>query len=253
MGYMMIRVIVSHPVANVAPKTYSAIQQVHRSAIQLQADSRPVTSNQSGVHPDLAKIVEKHRRTVWRKPPAEHNLQAFSRLRDWLGDDDTPLILDSFCGTGMSTRTLAEAFPTHRVIGIDRSAHRLERHNPSEQAQTYLLLQAECEPIWQLMASAELRIARHYLLYPNPWPKSQHLKRRIHGHPGLLALYRLGGSVELRSNWQLYAEEFGLALHLLGCRGSVGQIRIHKPQTLFEEKYASSGHPIWQFRGNLLP
>ena len=217
----------------------------------MQADSRPVSSNQSGVNPELAVTVNKHRQTTWRKPPAEHNLQAFSRLRDWLSGNQQPLILDSFCGTGMSTQALAESWPTHRVIGIDRSAHRLERHATSEKSRNYLLLQAECEPLWQLMAASGMRIARHYLLYPNPWPKSQHLKRRIHGHPGLIPLYRLGGAIELRSNWQLYVEEFGLALHLLGCRGSIAQVRVEKALTLFEAKYAKSGHALWRFTGQL--
>lgn len=217
----------------------------------MQADSRPVISNQSGVNPELAVVVNKHRKTIWRKPPAEHNLQAFSRIRDWLSGNQQPLILDSFCGTGMSTQALAEAWPTHRVIGIDRSAHRLERHASRGEGSNYLLLQAECEPVWQLMAASGMRIARHYLLYPNPWPKSQHLKRRIHGHPGLMPLYQLGGAIELRSNWQLYVEEFGLALHLLGSHGSIAQVRVDKALTLFEAKYAKSGHALWQFRGQL--
>ena len=217
----------------------------------MQADSRPVISNQSGVNPELAVVVNKHRKTIWRKPPAEHNLQAFSRIRDWLSGNQQPLILDSFCGTGMSTQALAEAWPTHRVIGIDRSAHRLERHASRGEGSNYLLLQAECEPVWQLMAASGMRIARHYLLYPNPWPKSQHLKRRIHGHPGLMPLYQLGGAIELRSNWQLYVEEFGLALHLLGTHGSIAQVRVDKALTLIEAKYAKSGHALWQFRGQL--
>jgi len=217
----------------------------------LQADSRPVTTNQSGVHPELAVTVNKHNKTTWRKPPAQYNLRAFARLCDWLSGNVQPLILDSFCGTGMSTQTLAEAWPTHRIIGIDRSAHRLERHSAPKESGNYLLLQAECEPIWQLMAANHMRVNRHYLLYPNPWPKSQHLKRRIHGHPGLIPLYQLGGAIELRSNWQIYVEEFGLAMHLLGCRGSIGQVQVDNALTLFEAKYAKSGHALWQFRGQL--
>jgi len=217
----------------------------------LQADSRAVSSNQSGVNPELAATVNKHRHTTWRKPPTEYNLQAFSCLRDWLGGNQQPLILDSFCGTGMSTQALAELWPEHRVVGIDQSAHRLERHASTGQSSNYLLLHAQCEPLWQLMAASGMRIGRHYLLYPNPWPKSQHLKRRIHGHPGLMSLYQLGGVIELRSNWQIYVEEFGVALHMLGCRGSIAELKVSKALTLFEAKYAKSGHTLWQFKGQL--
>ncbi|MEP6389887.1 MAG: SAM-dependent methyltransferase [Halioglobus sp.] len=217
----------------------------------MQADSRPVSSNQSGVNPELPATVNKHRCTTWRKPHAEHNLQAFSCLSEWLSGNQQPLILDSFCGTGMSTQALAKAWPTHRVIGIDKSIHRLERHATSEQTGNYLLLQAECEPLWQLMSEHSMCIDRHYLLYPNPWPKSRHLKRRIHGHPGLIPLYQLGGTIELRSNWQLYVEEFGLALHLLGCRGTISQLSVGNALTLFEAKYAKSGHTLWRFKGQI--
>ena len=217
----------------------------------MQANSRPVTSNQSGIHPELANTVNKYRRTAWRKPHAQHNLHAFARLREWLSGGEQPLILDSFCGTGMSTRILAETFPTCRIVGIDRSTHRLQRHTTVPDSDDYLLLQAECEPLWQLMAANGVRVARHYLLYPNPWPKAQHLQRRIHGHPGVVPLYLLGGALELRSNWQLYVEEFGLAMHLLGCRGSIARVQVDQPLTLFEEKYAGSGHALWRFEGQV--
>ena len=77
-----------------------------------------------------------------------------------------------------------------------------------------MLLRADCEDIWQQLALDGVQLARHYLLYPNPWPKAKHLQRRVHGQAVLPALLQLGGVITLRSNWQLYVEEFGLALHL---------------------------------------
>ncbi len=61
-------------------------------------------------------------------------------------------------------------------------------------------------------------------------------------------MLRLGGTITLRSNWQLYVEEFGLALHLAGLRGVVSTIEASEPMSLFERKYRDSGHVLWQYR-----
>ncbi len=214
----------------------------------MQASSPEVTSNQSGLHPRLARTVLRHLRHPDHSPLAAHNRSAWEKLLPLLLADGRPLVLDSFCGTGMSTAQLALRHPRHLVIGIDRSAHRLHRHVRAAGAD-YLLLQAECEPLWRQLASERIRVDYHYLLYPNPWPKSRHLRRRIHGHPGFRDLLALGGRVELRSNWALYVEEFGVAMHLAGVRGVVRQLAEAPALTRFEDKYRRSGQVLWQYQG----
>jgi tRNA (guanine-N7-)-methyltransferase len=214
----------------------------------VQASSRQVSSNQQGLHPRLAHTVRRHLQQPFRGPLAAHNEAAWQLLAGRLADDPRPLVLDSFCGTGMSTAALASAHPQHLVVGIDRSAHRLGLH-PTHIEQPYLLLQAECEPLWRELVRAGRKVDFHYLLYPNPWPKARHLQRRIHGHPGFRDLLDLGGAVELRSNWALYIEEFGLAMHLAGIRGAVQAVPMGTPLTRFEAKYRASGHTQWRYRG----
>ena len=223
---------------------------VYRSKARVQAESSRVSSNQQHTHPGLPALLRRHLETRWRKPVAAFNRQAFEQIAAALASTPRPLVLDSFCGTGLSTAQLARLYPDHLVIGIDQSAQRLARHSRTE-GDNYLLLRAECEPLWLLMAEAGLTVNRHYLLYPNPWPKSTHLKRRIHGHPAFPLLLALQGKIELRTNWQIYAEEFGLALHLAGVRGRVSQFAAgQRPFTLFEQKYRDSGHTLWRYRGN---
>ncbi|GAB5452293.1 MAG: hypothetical protein Hals2KO_26210 [Halioglobus sp.] len=218
-----------------------------------QANSRQVQSNQRHLHPNLYKIVDRHLNTHYRATVAGHNLRAYHRLQEQALCDGRPLILDSFCGTGRSTQLLATRFPEHFVVGIDRSAHRLSKHGPV-QLDNYLLLRAECEPVWQLLAENQIRLSHHYLLYPNPWPKSGHLQRRIHGHANFPQLLALGGKLELRSNWQIYVEEFGAAMHHAGQRGVVARLGENEhPLTLFEKKYRDSGHPIWSYRCLIAP
>lgn len=224
----------------------------------MQADSRHVSSNQPGLHSRLAAAVRKHLDTVHRRPVASHNTAAFTRLGRELAMNPRPLVLDSFCGTGHSTAQLAQRHPDHLVVGIDKSSRRLGRHAGSNDGQ-YLLLQAECEDIWQLLAQAGLGVDYHYLFYPNPWPKAKHLQRRVHAHPAFPLLLQLGrqagalagGHIELRSNWQLYVEEFGVAMHLAGCRGRIERVAGAPAITLFENKYRKSGHDLWAFTGTV--
>ncbi len=210
-----------------------------------------MTSNQSGLHPRLAATVRRHLESPSLRPVAAHSLKAFDAVAEALARTPRPLVLDSFCGTGMSTAQIAGMHPGHLVVGVDQSAHRLQRHVP--QRGDYLLLRAQCEDIWQLLLQSGLRVDHHYLLYPNPWPKRKHLQRRIHGSASFAWLLELGGSVELRSNWRLYVEEFGVAMHLAGRRGAVARVGGDPALTLFEEKYRRSGHALWRYSARAAP
>jgi tRNA G46 methylase TrmB len=125
--------------------------------------------------------VLRHQDNPWRKPCPAHTRDAFEQLQKRLKRNTRPLILDSFCGTGMSTALIAVAHPDALVIGIDQSAHRLAKHQPGD-AQNYLLLRAEAEPFWLCLVEAGIALHSHWLLYPNPWPKTSQFKRRVHGH-----------------------------------------------------------------------
>jgi tRNA (guanine-N7-)-methyltransferase len=94
----------------------------------LQANSRQVSSNQRHLHHGLAKLVEKHLGSDFRKPVATHNLRAFKALMTRLESAPRPIVLDSFCGTGHSTAILAQRHEGHLIVGIDKSAQRLGKH-----------------------------------------------------------------------------------------------------------------------------
>ncbi len=214
----------------------------------MAGDSRPVASNQSGLHPRLAVVVRRHLDTPHRRPVAEHTRLAFERVAPWR-DPDRPLILDSGCGTGTRTARLAARHPEILVLGLDKSAARLERH-PVLPANARLE-RAELGDFWRLAAAAGWRLDRHYLLYPNPWPKSRQLMRRWHGSPAFPALLALGGRLELRSNWRLYVEEFARALNLAGIDAMLEPVPDGPPLTAFEAKYRASGQRLWRCRAEL--
>ena len=198
-------------------------------------NSRSVTSNQEGVHPSLEATVRRHLAHPWRAPLGDHDRDAFARAQAWVGDSPRPLILDSGCGTGRSSMLLAQQHPEALVLGLDQSAHRLAR------------AERRFEPPANLLLVAGWRPWRHYLLYPNPWPKSAHLKRRWHGHPVFPHLLALGGTLVLRTNWELYAREMAEALALAGLPASVSALVPEgEPLTDFEDKYRHSGHRLWE-------
>ncbi|PIE39409.1 MAG: SAM-dependent methyltransferase [Gammaproteobacteria bacterium] len=209
----------------------------------MYANSRPVSSSQSGLHPRLHDIVRRHLTNPARKPVADFNRRAFDTLL--AHSKDRPLIFDAFCGTGHSSASISRQYPQHLVVGIDQSAHRLARC--PDLPDNCLLLQAECESLWQLACEAKLTIDRQYFLYPNPWPKPGHIQRRIHGCAAFPWMLQLGGSIELRSNWELYVREFAEAMAVAGRTGITQSLSIVKGLTRFEEKYRQSGHTLWRY------
>jgi|SRR5690554_826494 len=221
----------------------------------MQQASRAIESNQQDVHPDVAAAVARYWQSEFQKPVAEHSLAAFREIEALLAQRGKPLILDSCCGVGESTAHLAAQYPDALVVGIDKSAHRLGKHVAHRQAQEqgeYALVRADLNDFWRLAAKAQWPVQRHFLLYPNPWPKKKHLGRRWHGAPVFPALVQLGGALEMRSNWPIYLREFALALACLQIPAKVKELAPSiEPMTPFERKYQASGQSLWQLTATL--
>lgn len=110
-----------------------------------------------------------------------------------------------------------------------------------------VFVRADLVDFWRLLDDAGLRLARHYILYPNPWPKIGHLGRRWHAHPVFPWIPRLGGVLECRSNWQVYIEEFALALEeTIGRPVPWARFEAQVPLTPFERKYRDSGQALYR-------
>ena len=215
----------------------------------MRANSRPIRSLQAGRHPRLREIVVRHLEDDYRRSPGENGRRAFAEVADRVAAE--AFVLDAGCGTGESTFVLARRHPRRLVLGVDKSAARLaigQRQVDSGMAPgNAILLRCELVDFWQLASAAAcLRCERQYLLYPNPWPKPGQVMRRWHAHPVLPALLALGGAVELRTNWRVYAEEFAEALRLADRETCLGEIVTDDPLTPFERKYAASGHALWR-------
>jgi tRNA G46 methylase TrmB len=220
----------------------------------MKANSASVSGGQQAIHTRLDEIVRRHLAHAWRAPVHEPTRLAIGTLLAEIDGARQPLILDAGCGDGSSTLRLASENPHALVIGLDKSTLRLQRWAPEGFARhgNAVLVRAEIADAWRLLAQAGIRLSMHYLLYPNPWPKSAHLQRRWHGHPAFPYLLVLGGQLELRSNWRVYADELAEALRIAGHRCEIGQLRPgSQALTPFEQKYRDSNHALWRLTCNL--
>ncbi|WP_286234516.1 tRNA (guanine(46)-N(7))-methyltransferase TrmB [Thalassotalea sediminis] len=216
-------------------------------------DSKAIVTNQLGVHEKLVDIVEKHLAHRSQKPFQQHTLDAFALANERVSAHKGKLILDSCCGVGQSTRLLAKNNPEALVIGIDKSAHRIERNDQELVARTsthdidnFLLLRADLNDFYRLIVREKWCVDQHYILYPNPWPKSKHVQRRWHGSAVFPEIISIGQKIILRSNWRLYLEEFLMAANIANRRGSIEEVKADIALTPFEAKYKASGQVCWQ-------
>ncbi len=212
--------------------------------------SKFVQSNQDGIHPDLEWAVMRHMAHPTRRPIAEHTRIAFDKAMNWLKAQEKPLILDTGCGTGISSILLAQANPEKAVIGIDKSEVRLQK--ASALPENCMIVRAELQDFWMLMVQENIACERQYLLYPNPWPKAHDFMRRWQGHPVFPYILKTSTALELRTNWKIYAEEFAKAYSLAtGTNGLLEEFHPdpEHPLTAFEKKYLESGHCFWRFTG----
>jgi tRNA G46 methylase TrmB len=223
--------------------------------------STPVRSSQRDIHARLAAVVGRHLGAEWKEPLHAPTVAAFDRLLALPGlDIGGGLVFDSGCGTGASTQQIAARHPERLVIGIDRSFNRLSRLGETVfplQRDNVIWIQAELASFWRLALRNGWRLDRHYLLYPNPWPKPGQLKRRWHAHPVFPALLELGGVLELRTNWEIYAREFQQAVTLarsdvpIIAESADSESEWDGIETPFGRKYGRSGHRLFRLLADL--
>ena len=225
------------------------------SNTEVTGDSRMIETNQPDIHEKLVDIIHKHIEHPSRKPIQAHTQQAFDEINAIVLAFTGEVILDSCCGVGQSTRLLAKQNPDALVIGVDKSAHRINRnvdeveHDDGQgKVQNYHLIRADLNDFYRLVVTANWQISQHYILYPNPWPKAKHVQRRWHGSAVFPQIIAVGQEIILRSNWRLYLEEFQLAASIFSLQGDISAINDAEPLTPFEAKYQASGQQCWQLR-----
>ena len=208
-----------------------------------------IISTQRKPYDKCELVATKHSNKAYKRPITKTQTQIFTKLNKLVQKFARPVILDSGCGTGVSTIFLASKFKNHLVIGIDRSELRLSKIH--EKPDNCLFIRANLEDIWRLIAKSDWAIDHHFIFYPNPYPKIKDYKKRWHGHPVFPTLISLSKKLTLRSDWKIYLEEFAIATKAItNIEGLVKPYLTEEPISRFEEKYKKAGHQTYQLEFN---
>lgn len=210
--------------------------------------SRVVQSNQVGVHEHLHKLVERYRTSTFSRPISSHTQQAFEHIHAWLVSTNNQLILDACCGVGESTAKLSKCYANAKILGVDKSEKRLDKHHAyTHKQQNYTVLRADLNDFWRLLVQHKIRFEKQYLLYPNPYPKSSQIQKRWYASAITPFLMASSDVIEVRSNWRLYLEEFLVVAGYYGFVGHITQMPVTcEPFTPFERKYLQSGQACFK-------
>lgn len=161
------------------------------------------------------------------------------------------LDLEIGCGVGMHPLHYADLNPERTLIAIEHTRTRFGTF-----ARAYAerprknLIPVHANAIgWVTHALPLESIDRCFLLYPNPYPKSQDLNKRWHAMPfmqQILAVLKPGGTLRMATNESFYIQEARQyfreywkleELSYQELRSGGG----HTPRTHFEKKYLERG------------
>ncbi len=166
-----------------------------------------------------------------------------------------PLTLEIGFGNGESLAIMAAADPASDFIGI-------EVHRPGV---GHLLLELEQRDIANVRVFTvdAVEVLEHcipghsldrvLLLFPDPWPKKRHHKRRIVQPDFIRQLARklvAGGILHMATDWENYAEHMLETMHAapeFRNRAGVGNYSPHpawRPVTKFERRGQRLGHGV---------
>ncbi len=176
---------------------------------------------------------------------------------------DRPVYLEIGTGNGETLVQLAARHPGHAYLGVE--VHRPGIGHLLQRAAGLGLENLRVvrgDAVALLDALPEASLAGVYLLFPDPWPKKRHHKRRILQPPlveRLVRVIRPGGLFHAATDWEEYAQQM---LRLLSAEprlentagpGHFTPRPDWRPLTRFEQRGRRLGHGVWDLRFRRLP
>lgn len=157
-----------------------------------------------------------------------------------------PIEVDLGCGDGALLQSLAREQPNHNFLGIERLLHRVRKSDRK----------AANLPNVRVLRSETLFALRHllppqsirtfYLLFPDPWPKRRHHRRRLITGEFLAAIKRC-----LTADGLLYIatdhDDYFAAMRKVVDETHELTITNQKwnlPPSSFERRFSDAGRPI---------
>ena len=167
-----------------------------------------------------------------------------------------PCTLEIGFGNGENLVALAAAHPERNYLGVE--VHRpgvgrlLLAVEERQLANVRVICQDAVEVLERRIAAGSL--AEILILFPDPWPKKRHHKRRLVQAPFVALLERAlapGGVLRLATDWQPYALEMLAALGAapglanLAAGGGFVPRPAERMPTRFERRGVRLGHEVW--------
>lgn len=173
-------------------------------------------------------------------------------LARWFGRE-APLVLDVGFGNGAATVSLAEQLPDHNVLGVERykPGHAQLLHSIEARGlDNVRLLRADATGVLDRLPPGSLAMVR--VLFPDPWPKTRHHKRRLVNLWTLSQIAErlcVGGVLHVATDDANYAEAIAGSfadeprLVALPAERSVPS----RPTTAFEARAQRAGRAVTEF------
>jgi len=170
---------------------------------------------------------------------------------------EAPTDVEIGSGKGKFLNELSTARPERNLLAVERSAkyHRLCCDRGARRGLTNIrLLRTTAEDLLFRLLLEE-SVANFYVLFPDPWPKKRHHKRRLFNPDVVAALIRAlepGGCLLVKSDHADYAAVIASVLDAAPGLAPLDAAEAFAglPQTGFEHKYQIEGREIysWAFR-----
>jgi tRNA (guanine-N7-)-methyltransferase len=163
-----------------------------------------------------------------------------------------PLQVDLGCGEGSFLCELAARFPDKNFLGIERLGGRVEkasRRGPSRtgiKIDNIRVLQMETSYAVRYLLPSE-SVETFYLLFPDPWPKRRHHRRRIFSPDFLDSIHRAReprGVLHIATDHLDYFQQIKRVARAATGFDIAGANEFELPLTKFEKRFRVHGAPI---------
>ncbi len=162
-----------------------------------------------------------------------------------------PVEIDLGCGDGAFLAALAGRFPERNFLGIERLIGRVRSacgKMVREKLPNVRLLRIESTyAVQYLLPPNSVEVV--HLLFPDPWPKKRHHRRRIVTHDFLAAVHRIlgpDGRFRIATDQEDYFEAIGELVSASAFREEAADGRETFPLTTFEKHFVAARAPIYR-------
>jgi tRNA (guanine-N7-)-methyltransferase len=192
--------------------------------------------------------------TLWPRYGVEYRDEPLA-LRALYGRD-APCTLEIGFGNGENLAALARAHPERDYLGVEVHRPGVGRLLLALELQRLGNVRVICHDAVEVLERqiAPGSLAEILVLFPDPWPKKRHHKRRLL-QPAFVALLEralgAGGVLKLATDWQPYALEMlavlGAAPNLRNLAADGGFVArpAERAPTRFEVRGTRLGHEVW--------